>query len=74
MSMPAEAILGLRAMNACRAGVSSMALALVMANFCLDVATGPAMLPIGDVVRVLLGQSSDPMLMAIVFNLRLPIR
>jgi len=73
MTMPTDAALAWRAMNARRAGISAFALALVAASFCLDVATGPAMLPVGDVVRVLLGQSSDPMLVAIVHNLRLPI-
>jgi len=45
----------------------------VTCSFALDVATGPAMLPIGDVVRVLIGQSADPMLVAIVHTLRVPI-
>ena len=65
--------LGWRALNSRRAWVSAMALGLVTASFCLDVATGPAMLPIGDVVRVLVGQAADPMLVAIVHKLRLPI-
>jgi len=62
-----------RAMGARRTCVALVAAALVAASFCLDVATGPAMLPVGDVVRVLLGRSDDPMLVAIVHNLRLPI-
>ena len=46
---------------------------LLAASFSLDLSTGPAMLPIGAVVRALAGQSVDPMLNAIVHTLRLPV-
>ncbi|MBS0561170.1 MAG: iron ABC transporter permease [Proteobacteria bacterium] len=62
-----------RAANARRVGISIAAAALVAASFAADLATGPAMLPIGSVLRSLAGQASDPMLDAIVHTLRLPI-
>ena len=42
-------------------------------SFAADLATGPAMLPIPSVLRVLSGLSDDTMLRAIVLTLRLPI-
>jgi len=62
-----------RAANARRAVVCLLGLAALAASFAADIATGPAMLPIGDVLRVLAGQNTDPMLGAIVHKLRLPI-
>jgi len=62
-----------RAANARRAVVCLLGLAALAASFAADIATGPAMLPIGDVLRVLGGQNTDPMLGAIVHKLRLPI-
>jgi iron complex transport system permease protein len=61
-----------RAGNARRAGVSAAAMLALAASFALDVATGPAMLKLPDVLRALAGQG-DPMLTAIVVQLRLPI-
>ncbi len=61
------------AIGARRIAVSLAGLALLLATFAADLATGPAMLPLGEVVRTLLGQGSDPMLDAIVLTLRLPI-
>jgi iron complex transport system permease protein len=46
---------------------------LLLASFAADLATGPAMLPVGAVVRSLAGIGTDPMLDAIVRTLRLPI-
>lgn len=43
------------------------------ASFAADVVTGPALLPIGDVLRTLAGRGDDPMMAAIVVQLRLPI-
>jgi iron complex transport system permease protein len=62
-----------RAANARRVAVSLIGVALLVVSFAADLATGPAMLPIGDVLRSLAGQGGDPMLDAIVHNLRLPI-
>jgi len=62
-----------RAANLRRAVVSLVGVALLAVSFSADVATGPAMLPIGAVLRSLAGQGGDPMLDAIVHNLRLPI-
>ncbi|MGE0224494.1 MAG: FecCD family ABC transporter permease [Acetobacteraceae bacterium] len=47
--------------------------AALAVSFAADVATGPAMLPVGAVLRSLLGGSGDPMLDTIVHALRLPI-
>ena len=62
-----------RAANLRRAVVSLIGVALLAVSFSADVATGPAMLPIDAVLRSLVGQGGDPMLDAIVHNLRLPI-
>ena len=61
-----------RLANARRVTVSGVALALLLVSFAADVATGPAMLPLADVVRTLLG-GGNAMTAAIVHNLRLPI-
>lgn len=45
----------------------------IAASFTLDLATGPAMLPPAAVLRTLAGLTDDPMLRAIVQQLRLPI-
>ena len=68
-----HAVAAWRAANARRAGVSLVGLALLLISLSADLATGPAMLPIQAVLRSLAGQSDDPMLDAIVHNLRLPI-
>ena len=62
-----------RAANLRRAVVSLIGVALLAVSFSADLATGPAMLPIDAVLRSLAGQGGDPMLDAIVHNLRLPI-
>lgn len=41
--------------------------------FLLDVATGPAMLPLGTVAASLAGSAQDPMVDAIVWTIRLPV-
>lgn len=56
-----------------RAGMVASGLVLAAASFAADLATGPAMLPLGAVLRSLAGQGADPMLDAIVWSLRLPI-
>jgi iron complex transport system permease protein len=56
-----------------RATVSALALAALALSFAADLATGPALLPLGDVLAVLGGISEDRMLNAIVLQLRLPI-
>ena len=62
-----------RAANARRAAVTAGGLVLLLGSFAADLATGPAMLPVGAVVRSLLRLGADPMLDAIVRTLRLPI-
>ncbi len=64
---------GWRAANLRRFGVLGLVIVGLAASFALDLATGPAMLPVRAVLAVLAGQSSDPMLVAIVQQLRLPI-
>lgn len=67
------AIAGWRRANARRVIIIAAALVLLAMSFAADLATGPAMLPVPSVLRSLAGQSSDPMLDAIVRTLRLPI-
>jgi iron complex transport system permease protein len=67
------AVAGWHAAGIRRAGVTVLALAALAASFALDLATGPAMLPVGAVVRALFGQAGDPMVEAIVSTLRLPV-
>ena len=62
-----------RAANARRAGIAMLVAAALAASFALDLATGPAMLPVSAVLRALAGLGDDPMMGAIVLNLRLPI-
>jgi iron complex transport system permease protein len=62
-----------RAGAARRFGVSLLALGALAASFAADLATGPALLPVGQVIGVLAGRSDDAMLQAIVLQLRLPI-
>jgi iron complex transport system permease protein len=69
----AQPIAAWRAANLRRGLVSLIGIALLLVSFSVDVATGPAMLPIEAVLRSLAGQGGDPMLDAIVYNLRLPI-
>ncbi|MBI1777719.1 MAG: iron ABC transporter permease [Proteobacteria bacterium] len=56
-----------------RTAVLAAALVGLMAGLVLDVATGPAFLPLADVVRSVLGQSDDPSINAIVWSIRLPV-
>ncbi len=62
-----------RAANARRVGVAVLAAMGLAASFAVDLATGPAMLPVGAVLWSLAGVGGDPMLDAIVRSLRLPI-
>lgn len=71
--MSATATQAWRAGGARRAAVTGLALAALAASFAADLATGPALLPVADVLRVLGGLSDDRMLEAIVLQLRLPI-
>ena len=59
--------------NRRRAVVTAAALLALLASFAADLATGPALLPLADVLAVLGGVSDDRMLNAIVLQLRLPI-
>ncbi|MCI0755161.1 FecCD family ABC transporter permease [Teichococcus vastitatis] len=72
-AFPADAIIAWRAANSRRVVVMAVGIVLLVASFAADLATGPAMLPIPEVVRSLLGMGTDPMLEAIVHRLRLPI-
>jgi iron complex transport system permease protein len=74
MSAPAgTAIAAWRRANARRTVLLGVTGVLLVASFTVDVATGPAMLPIQAVLRSLVGIGGDPMLDAIVLTLRLPI-
>ena len=59
--------------NRRRAVITAAALLALLASFAADLATGPALLPLADVLAVLGGVSEDRMLNAIVLQLRLPI-
>ena len=73
MSAAQAAVAGWRAANLRRTGALLAALALLAAAMALDLATGPAMLAVPDVLRSLAGLPGDPMLDAIVRTLRLPV-
>ena len=66
-------VTGWHAANLRRASLLALVAVALVASFAVDLATGPAMLPIRAVLLVLTGQSTDPMLVAIVQQLRLPI-
>ena len=68
-----DAIAAWRVANARRAALSAGGVVLLLGSFAADLATGPALLPIADVLRSLAGYGADPMLDAIVRTLRLPI-
>jgi iron complex transport system permease protein len=70
---PASGIAGWRAANLRRAGLAGLACLALAASFALDLATGPARLPVAEVLRALAGGGHDPMLATIVRELRLPI-
>ena len=67
------AVASWRSLNGRRAGVMLAGLAVLAVSFAADLATGPAMLAPGAVLRALAGRADDPMLAVIVLNLRLPI-
>lgn len=73
MSAVAEAEASWSRLAARRAALLGVGVALLVACFLLDLATGPAMLPIGAVVVSLLGAGQDPMVDAIVWAIRLPV-
>ncbi len=68
-----DGIAAWRVANARRLALSTGGIVLLLGSFAADLATGPALLPIPDVLRSLAGFGGDPMLDAIVRNLRLPI-
>jgi iron complex transport system permease protein len=57
---------------AARVGTSATILAALVLSFTIDVATGPALLPLADVVEALMGRGNDSV-DAIVWVIRLPI-
>jgi iron complex transport system permease protein len=69
----ADAVSAWRAANARRGLVTLAALALLACSVAADLATGPAMLRLSDVLNALSGRTEDRMLHAIVVTLRLPI-
>ena len=56
-----------------RAGALAAVAGVLGLAFLIDVATGPALLPVGDVVAALFGYAPDPMTDTIVWTLRLPM-
>jgi iron complex transport system permease protein len=62
-----------RRLNRRRTAVISLGAVALLTSVTVDVATGPAMLPLGTVVRTVLGRAADPMTAAIVWTIRLPI-
>ena len=71
--LPLDPALAWRAREARRMIATLLGLAVLACCFALDVATGPALLPVGEVVRTLLGFTADPMVNAIVHGLRVPV-
>src|SRR5947208_740510 len=61
-----------RRRESARAMTLGAALLVVAFSFLVDMATGPALLPLGDVVRAVLGQGPESV-DAIVWSIRLPI-
>ena len=70
---PDLAIDGWRAANGRRAAITAGGVALLAASVAVDVATGPATLPLPAVLGSLLRPGHDAMLDAIVHTLRLPV-
>ncbi len=64
---------GWRKADTRRLAVIGAGLVLLAGSFAADLATGPAMLPVRQVLASLAGHGGDPMLDAIVRTLRLPI-
>lgn len=56
-----------------RAAMLLVALGVLIAGLLLDIATGPAFLPLGTVARAVAGQSVDGSVQAIVWTIRLPV-
>lgn len=69
----AEAAVLYRRLVAWRMGALGVGVAGLLVLFALDVATGPAVLPVGDVVRALLSLQTDPAVTAIVWRIRMPM-
>jgi iron complex transport system permease protein len=72
-AVAAEPAAAWRAANLRRATVLLLGCGLLLGSFAADLATGPAMLPIDEVLRALAGLAGDPMQDAIVRTIRLPI-
>ena len=53
--------------------VAGLALLVMLVSVVLDVATGPAFLPVSDVARALMGHPVDTSVQAIVWSIRLPV-
>lgn len=62
-----------RQASARKVSVALGVLAVLLLAMILDVATGPSMLPVWDVVRAVMGQSRDGSVNAIVWSIRLPV-
>jgi iron complex transport system permease protein len=62
-----------RAANARRVAVLVIGGGFLLVSFAADLTTGPAMLPIGAVLRSLTGLGNDPMIDTIIRSIRLPI-
>lgn len=62
-----------RAMNARRMASLVLAGLALTVSIAADIATGPAMLPMGAVLGVLAGAADDPFLQTIVWTLRVPV-
>lgn len=56
-----------------RWSLAAALLTVAAAGFLLDVATGPAFLPVGEVVRTVFDEGRDPNVTAIVWSIRLPV-
>lgn len=77
MSIAAEPAMSIairyRLLVARRIGVLVLAAAGLLLSFLLDVATGPAQLPLGRVAASVFRLTEDPTIDAIVWNIRLPV-
>ncbi|MBN8871942.1 MAG: iron ABC transporter permease [Rhodospirillales bacterium] len=68
-----SAALAWRAANARRGAVTAGLCALLLASMVADIATGPALLSPGVVLRNLVASGTDPVTQAIVLTLRMPV-
>ena len=73
LSATAEARAAWGRLAARRASVLAGGAAVLTLCFLLDLATGPALLPVSAVAASLLGAGQDPMVEAIVWSIRLPV-